>query len=217
MAQRDPKLRPPRQARSQATLERVLDVGVALVEEGDWNAFTIAEVCRRAEVHVGSFYARFSSKEALLLAVQERILKEVEREESTAFANPDWAGLSTPELIDCATREIPALFCRHAGVLRMLMSRAAVDPRVRVQGFASARRLGEAYVACLLQRRDELGHPDPELGVWVCARVLLDGLARRITAPPELRAQVGWDDYVDQLVLMVKSFLIAPYGSSSPA
>ena len=55
--------RPPRQRRSRESLERVLQAGVELLGETDYDGFTLSELSRRAQVSVGSIYARFGSKD----------------------------------------------------------------------------------------------------------------------------------------------------------
>ena len=46
----DLEVRPPKQRRSREAWNRVLDAGVAILEEGGYDAFTIAAVCERAAV-----------------------------------------------------------------------------------------------------------------------------------------------------------------------
>ena len=45
---RDLEVRPPKQQRSREAWNRVLDAGVAILEDGGYDAFTIAAVCERA-------------------------------------------------------------------------------------------------------------------------------------------------------------------------
>ena len=64
-------VRPPKQQRSREAWNRVLDAGVAILEDGGYDAFTIAAVCERAAVAPTAIYARTTSKDALFLAVYE--------------------------------------------------------------------------------------------------------------------------------------------------
>ena len=52
---------PPRQRRSRESLERVLQAGVELLGETDYDGFTLGELSRRATVSVGSVGAEGSS------------------------------------------------------------------------------------------------------------------------------------------------------------
>lgn len=56
----------PQQARSQATLERLVVAAKRLVESRDWSDISMAEIAREAKSSIGSLYARFESKQALL-------------------------------------------------------------------------------------------------------------------------------------------------------
>ena len=42
------EVRPPKQQRSRQAWNRVLDAGVSILEDGGYDAFTIAAVCERA-------------------------------------------------------------------------------------------------------------------------------------------------------------------------
>lgn len=204
------RIRPPQQARSRATLERALAAGAEILKEGDWEAFTVAEVCRRAGVATGSLYSRFPSKQALLVAVQTRLVAEFAAEEQAIFADPSWEDLDPPQTIARAVREVGGFFNRHQTVLAMLMARGAQEPAVAQQGGASAQRLGEYFEACLLARADGIAHPVPARAVEVATRLLLDTLARQVSAPIGLRSTIPWDVMVEELVSAVSSYLLSP-------
>ena len=54
-----PRFRPPRQTRSQATLDRILDAAERVFEEKSFSEATVAEIMSRAGVTVGAFYRRY--------------------------------------------------------------------------------------------------------------------------------------------------------------
>jgi AcrR family transcriptional regulator len=201
-------IRPPQQARSRATLERAMQAGVEILQEGDWEAFTVAEVCRRAGVAMGSLYSRFPTKQALLVAVQTRLVAQFAAEEEAIFADPSWADLDTPQTIARAVREVGGFFSRHRAALAMLMARGAQEPAILLQGGVSARRLGEHFEARLLSRADGITHPAPERAVEVATRLLLDTLARQLTAPPGLQSTISWDVMVEELIVVISSYLL---------
>ena len=114
---RDPDelaIRPPRQQRTREAWSRVLDAGVALLEDGGYEAFTIAGVCQRARVAPRAIYDRAASKDALFLAVYEHGLQRV-RDDNQQFTNERrWHGLAAAALIDQAIHELAAIFHRHS-------------------------------------------------------------------------------------------------------
>ncbi|MCS7008000.1 MAG: helix-turn-helix domain-containing protein, partial [Thermoleophilia bacterium] len=76
----DTTVRPPKQRRSQASLERVLEASRTLLEEGGFDTFTIQDVSQRAGVSVGAIYARFGSKVGLLRAVHKAAMETIRAE-----------------------------------------------------------------------------------------------------------------------------------------
>ena len=60
------RINAPKQTRSRATLERISAAAVELIGEQGVEATTVAQIVARAESSVGSFYARFNTKEDLL-------------------------------------------------------------------------------------------------------------------------------------------------------
>ncbi|MGN6206648.1 TetR/AcrR family transcriptional regulator, partial [Humibacter sp.] len=79
-------VREPLQARSRASWERVISVGRELLETGGFEALTISEVCRRAEVTAPSIYARVDGRAGLFRAVYEDGMREVQATEDALFA-----------------------------------------------------------------------------------------------------------------------------------
>jgi len=59
-------MREPSQTRSQKTLDRIVQAAGACLEGTSWRDVTIQDICRAAPASVGSFYARFPDKTALL-------------------------------------------------------------------------------------------------------------------------------------------------------
>lgn len=72
----EPRKRP-RQARSRALYNRVLDEAARIFDERGYHATTTNDVAEAAGVSVGSLYQYFPNKDALLVALAERHLDEV--------------------------------------------------------------------------------------------------------------------------------------------
>ena len=85
-------IRPPRQARSQETLDRILDAAEALVAEKGFEDSPVSEIVQRAESSVGAFYARFHDKEGLLHALYERYYEEAVATTDATLAPDRWEG-----------------------------------------------------------------------------------------------------------------------------
>ena len=92
-------VRPPRQARSQETLDRILDAAEALVAEKGFEDTPVSEIVQRAGSSVGAFYARFHDKDGLLHALYERYYEEAVATADAALAPARWEGAQVAELI----------------------------------------------------------------------------------------------------------------------
>jgi AcrR family transcriptional regulator len=161
-------VRPPKQRRSREAWNRVLDAGVAILEDGGYDAFTIAAVCARAQVAPTAIYARTTSKDALFLAVYEHGIARL-RAEQEVFADAGrWAGLAPADLVRAAVAEMIGISLRHERFLRAVVLVSAAHPEVRRRGSRYSLELGERFAGVVLQARAAVRHPDPEAAVRSC-------------------------------------------------
>jgi AcrR family transcriptional regulator len=199
---------PPRQRRSRESLERVLQAGVELLGETDYDGFTLGELSRRAQVSVGSIYARFGSKDDLFLALQEVVQGRLHDEQAAAFAALDDADAGAA--IDAAVAVLAGASRRHAAALRVLMVRSAIDERTRDSGSRAASGVGQLFAAAVLAHRDAIVHPDPELAVDVAFRMVFSTLARRVIFGPtfESKRRIGFDRFVAEQAALCRAYLL---------
>lgn len=134
-------VREPRQARSRAGWERALAAGRELLEAGGYEALTVSEVCRRAEITAPSLYARVDGRAGLFRAVYEDGMRDVAATEDELLG--DARGIA--ELV-AATTEI---FDRHAPLLRAVIHRAVEDPWLLARGAETSRRLQQRIAQAL--------------------------------------------------------------------
>lgn len=71
--------REPLQQRSQARAQRILDVTAALLDEVGFDALTTILIAREMGISVGTLYHYFPNKHAIMYAMAEQWLREVER------------------------------------------------------------------------------------------------------------------------------------------
>ena len=180
---------PPRQLRSQETLDRILDAAERVLEEKSFSEATLAEIVERAGVTVGAFYRRFPDKDALLHHLDERFFREMHAAADATLDPGRWAGQPASAVIRAVAEEAVAQYRRRRGLLRSLFLRARVDAVIQ----ESARRVNEHLIArlreVLLARREQLSHPDPEFAVAIGFRMFIGALRETIVFdevwPPE--------------------------------
>ena len=158
-------VKPPRQARSQKTLERILDAAEALILETGSAAFTVAEVARRGRSSIGSLYARFSGKDALLRSVFERFVEQAEATVTSALDATRWRDAPMTAIVEATVHFAVQVFTERRPLIAALMLRAVDDTDM----LGLAERLSATTAARLIalggERRAEIGHPDLPLAM----------------------------------------------------
>ena len=155
-------VRPPQQARSQETLERLLDAAEHLVAEKGFEDTPVAEVARRAGSSVGSFYARFQDKDALLHALYERYYEQAIATADAALDPARWEGARIPEILAAVVRFLVSIYREQAGLIRAFVVRNHSDAEFQARRERLSHYVNERLSALLLARRAEIAHPQPE-------------------------------------------------------
>ena len=157
-------IRPPQQARSQETLDRILDAAERLVSEKGFEDTSVAEVARRARSSVGAFYTRFRDKDGLLYALYDRYLEQALATADDALDPARWEGATIPEIISEVTRFLVTSYRERCGLMRAFVVRNHTDLEFRTRQERLSYHVSDGLVRLLLARPDEIGHPDPERG-----------------------------------------------------
>ena len=158
----------PRQARSKATVEAIVQAGARVLSEAGWAGFTTNRVAALAGVSIGSLYQYFPDKGSLVDAVRRRHLDDcllVMRGASTE-------GLSPAEFAAALVRNIVAAHSINPGLHRVLLDEAPSSERYRdpdsdfeIEYLANYARAVAAYRKRPRDARDDLS-----------ARVLSDAI-----------------------------------------
>jgi AcrR family transcriptional regulator len=161
------EVRPPRQARSLATFDRLLGAAAELLAERRFEEATVPELVRRAGSSVGAFYARFGSKEALLHELDERLF-EAGRASWAEFLAPwRWAGVPAASIVAHVVASLVDRRRKRRGLLRALalFARSRPESEFARRGARLNRLLSRRLTELLLRRRGEIGHPRPARAV----------------------------------------------------
>lgn len=159
--------RPPRQARSRQTLDRLLAAAEGLLEEKGFEQATVAEIARRARSSVGSFYTRFPDKEALLQCFDERFFARGRESWDAFLADPRWRRASVADLV----RELVRILVRKNRANRALLralalyARGRPDPRFRERSHRLNAYVLDRVRTLLLARRSDIRHANPALAI----------------------------------------------------
>ena len=205
------EIRPPVQRRSREAWNRVLNAGVHLLEEGGYDAFTIAAVCNRAQVAPRALYARADSKDALFLAVYEHGLARVRADQAVLTDEERWGDLPPDQLAVQVVSEVAAIFFRHAAFLRAVVLISGVHAEVYRRGASYSRQLGDQVTSLLLRARDAIDNPDPETAVRAAFNAVFAALVLRIAYGPAFAGPpTDEQTFLQTLSMMVRRYLFRP-------
>jgi AcrR family transcriptional regulator len=210
----------PCQQRSRDSQERILRAAESLIKSKGFEALTTAEVVRRSRTSIGTLYARFGDKTALLHAVQDRVQSREEADMRSRLAKVDWDGLS---LADTVQRLLEIKQSSTEGDDRLFEAfvvHGATDPVLRAQGYRHKATLEAMEVEILLRHAEEIGHADPESAARVASRLAqaaqeeyvqrsLSGVSLPAVAPAELLLQ--------RLAEVIIAYLKNPQPAARPA
>jgi AcrR family transcriptional regulator len=166
-----PKVRAPKQARSQKTITRILKAFDALLEQKPLDRITVAEVARRARASIPSLYARFDGKEALLVAAHETFKEETIASMSEFFAPERWNGVAVDEIARRTAADLVRLYQTRRNLLRAVL---LSDSPIIYERFALlARHLSEQLAALLIPRLEVAETRPAEEGIDFGVRAAL--------------------------------------------
>lgn len=208
----DQLIRPPLQRRSQESLERVLQAGAELLLDVGYDGFTLQEVSKRSGVSIGSIYARAPSKEALIHAIYETEMAKVSADNERLRETAQLEGLEGRELIIALVDLMARSTLEHADILRVFMFSALTDREIWRRGSERSTMLSQAFEEALLDHKDELNHPDPELAIDVAFRFVYNTLVRRVTHGETFESQrpLSDEDMIRELGEAAADYLLAP-------
>jgi AcrR family transcriptional regulator len=162
-------------------MRRMVEAALELIAEGGLDGASVHAIVDRAGASVGSFYARFDSRDDLLGHLRGRVWGR---------ARERWAAA----VVDRRREDSLGLRAEVAWACRVLLTLLVEDPvrRAFLLEDAEARGLESDLQAeirrdlvGLLQRhREEMGHPDPDFAVEFGLRLILGGAREILAAAP---------------------------------
>jgi AcrR family transcriptional regulator len=191
----------PRQARSRATVDSVLEATARVLVKHGFDGLTTNLVAQTAGVSIGSLYQYFPNKAALVGALIE---KHVETMTSLALGElARVARLPVGEAIRSVIEVMIRAHAVHPELHRVLTEQV---PRVgRMAKLAEIEALVQRMVAGLLaSRRDELAIADPDMAAYVLVSAIEAITHRAALFSPELLRDPR---LIDETCTMVRRYL----------
>lgn len=178
-------VKPPRQARSQQTLERILDAAEALIVDKGADALTMANVAKRARSSIGSLYARFSGKEALLRSVFERFFEQAAATAEKALDPGLWQEAPLAAVFEQTCAFTVRTFLARRELIASLTIYAARSPEMSAIAERLGNTLAERFHALLVSRGARFAHPDPARALQLTTWMLLGAMEAHTLHNPD--------------------------------
>lgn len=196
--------REPRQARSAATLARVLQAAEELASSAGLEEMTITGVAERAGVSVGSIYRRFEGKDQLIAALTEQMLER--REEYVAerlrLAEPSLRGV-----MDAYAHALLQSFADTSNLFPELLRARGTGALDR--GARTITEIHRLLLEAAAPHTGQIRRSDPGEALDTAARAVL-GACFHNSVRPDSRTGEARRVYADELSDMAMAYLLSP-------
>ncbi|WP_245761061.1 TetR/AcrR family transcriptional regulator [Saccharopolyspora shandongensis] len=201
----DPAFRPPQQARSRMSLQKVLAAAEHVLATGGIEEFTVAAVAERAGVSVGAIYRRFTGKEQLLHAVKDRLLGQLETGVAEALRS---AESRLDGVIAAFTHAMARTFSHHDRIFPDLLSGQRAEGVER--GLQALAVIQDALVEAAKPYGDDIRRADRGLALRVAARTITSSCVHRAATCQSWPDGLTWTDWADETTEMAVAYLTSP-------
>jgi AcrR family transcriptional regulator len=202
-----PGVRVPRQQRSRERLERMLDAAEDLIAADGIRATSMAAVARAAGTSIGAIYARFDNKRALIHAVHARFLARTATLAEAAADPARWAGRSLDEVLEGMIPVAVMAIRGNAGLIRAFLLAAFEDEAMRDRAQAATRRGTKAVIHLIMERRNEVRRPDPEVAADFAMRFVMATAQHSLIFERPTPRRYGDEELARRLVDAVTAYL----------
>ena len=187
----------------------MLQAAEAIIAAQGVDALTVAALLHDSQVSNGTFYARFSGKDALVHAVLERALDRMEQAMDTECTRLERADISLSQAIATITATLGRQFRESAGLFASLMHLSPNDIVMQERALQTHRRIETMIQRVIEPRLPPANRPRAGRMIAMAHHVLFAVLSERITARQEALSKhhESWDDMQDELSTLLIRYL----------
>jgi AcrR family transcriptional regulator len=146
-------MRPAQQRRTRELVLRMFQTGRGLLRDRDFDSLSIEDLCKGAGTTVGSFYARFESKDIFITALQHVVVEETRLRMESDYRSNRVPDDNLEHFLSWMTKGAAVWYRANEGLVRASLRQAARDPQawtpIRLLGQTQA-RLGTPRIMALV-------------------------------------------------------------------
>ncbi|WP_394823152.1 TetR/AcrR family transcriptional regulator [Pendulispora albinea] len=203
----------PLQERSRLKLDRMVSAFEKLVAVRGLDGATVADIAREAGCSVGAFYTRFKDKGDLFRYVVLHHLEEGLQTLRTTLQAENWRDVPAHTVVRSIVTFIVDLHRQHEGFLRAFYEEAHKDPIIMSRVSDAGVEVEGVLLTLLLERHDEITHPDPRTAVGFAVRLVMGTMQLRSLLSPHTPKEThfAWRTWSEELTTNLIAYLgIAP-------
>lgn len=192
-------------------MDRFAEATEELLRTRSFEEISVQDIVRRSGRPIGSFYARFASKEAVVPFLYERYDRGLEPFFAARLARVDWDALGFQDTVSAVVDFLLAIYDERRWLLRALALFARRNPESLPPDLVQKRgRVYDLVAGILMRHRPRIAHDDAEgairFGVFMVSSVarekLLFGEAPHARVTPMSRKALR-----EELVRALSSYL----------
>ncbi|MFI6305040.1 TetR/AcrR family transcriptional regulator [Amycolatopsis thailandensis] len=206
----DQGFRPPQQARSRESLQKVLAAAEHVLAVQGIEEFTVGAVAEQAGMSVGAIYRRFSGKNQLLYAVKDQLLGQLETGVAEALRA---AGPGLGEIVGAFAQSLADTFARQDRIFPELLDNQRAEGRDR--GLQALATIQDAFVDAVRRCLPEIRRPDQGQAVRMTARTVIGSCVHRAASGRFWPDGLTWSEWAAETTGMALAYLTSP-GESGP-
>ncbi len=173
-------VKPTRQSRSSNTMNRLMQATLKLAKERPLSQITVQEIAKEADCSAASIYRRFKDKEGLLHAAHQHITSKAVEMFASNTAEDLLKDKSLPEVVDEIFEMVWSYSREHMAIVQSGDVKMFSNPLFMQRFMQLRRNLINWSKKQFLERRDQIGHPDPELAVEFALMQAMAAMTLRI-------------------------------------
>ncbi len=203
--------REPKQGRSRASFERMIEATTGLLRDRAGPDFTLTDVSKRGKVSIGSIYCRFESKEVLIREVHAQTMARFYEDEVAMIDRLRKRGEDLDTLIPAIVSDLAEFLKQRASTLSAFMVCATNDPVIQQAGSGAYARAKDAIVGLMLEHKKEIARPDAQRAADAVFSLVYSALARHLgLGHAPMSEDMSWARLKEDLGEMALSYLKSP-------
>ena len=185
-----PERKEPKQARSKATVDAIVEAGTQVLGQKGWGKFTTNEVAEVAGASIGSLYQYFPNKLSLIEAIRRRHIDDV----LAVVRGVGEGGRSFEESVDALVQGMLAIHGSHPALHRALLEEAPRSEGARSAHDAFESQYLRHYRTIVSRHRKRRGSKRDEIAAQVLSSAV-EGVVHHaalngLLESPELRLEL---------------------------